>query len=110
MYSLDATKVFENYEPLKEEIGIRNVGDFINILDSFDENLVITQTENYLNLVSGDRRIKFMLSGTEEIKKGKRKLNTSKFKDNVKLPINEQVHRTLVKDISLFARVTWCVS
>ena len=103
MYKVqDPSKIFDNYEKIQGEIGINNVSEFVNVINSFEENLNIKYEKGRFDLFSGSRRINYMTSDPTHIKKGKNSMKTSEFEVDAAFVLSGKKLQDLKKDFSLF--------
>jgi hypothetical protein len=110
MYKLDAPKAIEDYEPVKDQIGIWDVQEFIRVLGNYQnsfykDNVDIDTSDVKLNIQCGKDSTEYYTSQLHLIEKGKRVLKTNALNSAVTFTLEGDELDKLRKNIDVFSEL-----
>jgi hypothetical protein len=110
MYKLDADKAIDNYTPIKEEIGIWDVQEFIRVIGNYqnsfykdDVKIDMGKSDVKMNIKCGKDSTEYYTSQLHLIEKGKRALKTDKLTSAVTFTLEGDELDKLRKNIDVFS-------
>ncbi len=96
MYQLNVKDISENYQNPNDEIGIWEVGSFVNKLNLLDKDFKLSFDDgNKLNITTDDDNICVYTCDPVSIQKGKRRLKTELLDEAGSVVLNVQIKKLL---------------